>query len=75
MHYFALFREKANRSQEKIQTNSRTLLELYQELSIRYGFDLESNRIKAAVNEEFVKITSEIRNGDEVVFIPPVAGG
>jgi molybdopterin converting factor small subunit len=31
--------------------------------------------VRAAVNDEFVAATTTLRDGDRVVFIPPVAGG
>jgi molybdopterin converting factor small subunit len=36
---------------------------------------LKVNLVRAAVNNEFRAHDSAIEEGDEVVFIPPVAGG
>ena len=46
-----------------------------EELRARHGFTLPAARIRAAVNDEFVAATAPLRDGDCVVFIPPVAGG
>lgn len=31
--------------------------------------------ISCAVNEEYARLTAELREGDEVAFLPPVSGG
>lgn len=31
--------------------------------------------ISCAVNEEYARMTSPLREGDEVAFLPPVSGG
>ena len=31
--------------------------------------------ISCAVNEEYARLTTPLRNGDEVAFLPPVSGG
>jgi len=49
--------------------------DLYEELSKKYKFSLEADRIRAAVNDEFVSMQYVLQNKDTVVFLPPVAGG
>jgi molybdopterin converting factor subunit 1 len=75
IQYFAILREQRGTSQERIETSARTPLELYQELSRAYPFTLPADRIRAAINGQFQESTCELREGDVVVFIPPVAGG
>ena len=48
---------------------------LYDELSRRHGFSLARSQLKVAVNAEFSDWSRPLADGDEVVFIPPVAGG
>lgn len=31
--------------------------------------------ISCAVNEEYAKLTTRLKDGDEVAFLPPVSGG
>jgi molybdopterin converting factor subunit 1 len=31
--------------------------------------------ISCAVNEEYARLSTELRHGDEVAFLPPVSGG
>jgi sulfur-carrier protein len=73
--YFALFREKAGKESETLNVEFSSYLELYHELSSRYGFDLPAEMIQVAVNDEFAQINMSIEQGARVVFIPPVAGG
>ena len=75
IQYFAILREQRGVSQEKLTTTAATPGALYDELRGRHHFTLPADRIRAAVNDTFVDATSPLRDGDRVVFIPPVAGG
>lgn len=75
IEYYALLREEAGKDQESLNTDCRTLGELYENLKIKYGLSLPLDMIQVAVNDEFTKRSQEIQDGDKVVFIPPVAGG
>ena len=75
IQYFAILREQRGVSQEKLATTAATPGALYDELRGRHHFTLPGDRIRAAVNDTFVDATSPLRDGDRVVFIPPVAGG
>ena len=75
IRYFALLREQRGLSEEKLQTAAATPAELYNELHARHGFTLPADRVRAAVNGEFVTADAPLSSGAEIVFIPPVAGG
>ena len=75
LQYYALLREERGLSQETITTTAQTAKELYQELRNRYHFRLEIEQLRAAINGEFKDWTTPLKTGDQVVFIPPVAGG
>ncbi len=75
IHYYALMREQAGRSEETLETAARTPADLYGELADRYGFTLVREHLKVAVNSEFSDWARPLAPGDAVVFIPPVAGG
>jgi molybdopterin synthase catalytic subunit len=34
-----------------------------------------SRNVACAVNEEYARMTSTLKDGDEVAFLPPVSGG
>jgi molybdopterin-guanine dinucleotide biosynthesis protein A len=75
VQYFALMREQAGRSEETLETAAATPAELYGELATRHGFTLAPSQLKVAVNSEFSDWSRRLAAGDDVVFIPPVAGG
>jgi molybdopterin converting factor subunit 1 len=39
------------------------------------GFDDYSRAVSCAVNEEYVRMTTLLSDGDDVAFLPPVSGG
>lgn len=75
VQYFAILREQRGLTEERVTTAAASPGALYEELRTRHGFTLPANRVRAAVNDEFVAESAALREGDRVVFIPPVAGG
>ncbi len=75
VQYFALLREQRGLSQETLSTAAPDAAALYAELRARHGFTLPPERLRAAVNGEFAAWPAPLKDGDEIVFIPPVAGG
>lgn len=73
--YFAQFREQAGVSSEQLVVPAGSTEVLYRQLAGRHGFQLPQSAVKVAVNDEFVDWDYQLRDGDTVVFIPPVAGG
>lgn len=75
VQYFAILREQRGLTQETLTTSAATPTALYDELRARHAFTLPADRVRAAVNDDFVPSTAILRDGDRLVFIPPVAGG
>jgi sulfur-carrier protein len=75
VQYFAILREQRGLTEETLTTAATTPTALYEELRTRHGFTLPADRVRAAVNDEFVAANAPLRDRDRVVFIPPVAGG
>lgn len=75
LQYYALLREQAGRQSEAVDTAAATPAALYAELAKRHGFRLPASQLRVAVNAAFSDWERELQDGDEVVFIPPVAGG
>ena len=76
VRYFASLREQAGKSQEEIEIEKgKNLKDIYQDLSLRYGFTLLPQEIKFSVNNDYVDQIIKLNENDVVVFIPPVAGG
>jgi molybdopterin converting factor subunit 1 len=75
LRYFALLRDQAGRAEESLDTTADTAAALFDELAARYPFTLGKRQVRVALNGEFAAMDSPLRDGDEVVFIPPVSGG
>ena len=73
--YYSILREISGRDEEVITTAASNLNELYDELRLRYNFPLKANQLAVAVNDNFAKLDNDFKDGDHIVFIPPVAGG
>ena len=75
LHYYALLREQAGRQSETVDTTAETPAALYSEIAARHGFRLPASQLQVAVNAAFCDWQRRLEDGDEIVFIPPVAGG
>jgi len=75
VRYFAALREQRGLAQERLATAADDAAGLYAELRGRHGFTLTAERLRVAVNDEFAPWSTPVRDGDTLVFLPPVAGG
>ena len=73
--YFASLRDAAGRSSEVVDTDAGDLRALYDELQLRHGFGLASDRLRVAVDGAFARWEDAVGAGEEIAFIPPVSGG
>ncbi|MGD2168283.1 MAG: molybdopterin converting factor subunit 1 [Gammaproteobacteria bacterium] len=73
--YFAAFREQAGLAAEHVATDALTVGELYREIAARHGFADGMARCKVAVNDALTAWDTPLKEGDTVLFFPPVAGG
>ena len=77
LRLFARLRELSGKSELHVElpdgTDARTLwtglAEQYPALT-PYG-----GSVSCAVNEEYARLTTRLKDGDEVAFLPPVSGG
>ncbi|MCZ8132413.1 MAG: MoaD/ThiS family protein [Steroidobacteraceae bacterium] len=75
VQYYAVLREQAGRSEERVATQAATPAALYEELRERHGFHLARAQLRVAVDGEFADWQAPLAEGARIVFIPPVAGG
>jgi molybdopterin converting factor small subunit len=75
LQYFAILREQRGLSGESVATAAPTAGALYEELRGRHGFTLPAAQVRVAIDGEFAPWATPLREGAELVFIPPVAGG
>jgi molybdopterin converting factor small subunit len=73
--YYAMLCEQARRDTETRQTSAATVSALYAELAHTYQFTMPVESLRAAVNGTIVPMNTALGTGDEITFIPPVAGG
>jgi molybdopterin synthase sulfur carrier subunit len=75
IRFFAVLREQAGCSAVEVATVAATPDELYRELQASHGLTFRADLLRVAVNERYVPMNTPLQAGDQVVFIPPVAGG
>lgn len=75
LKYFALLKDERGQAEETFETAANTPKTLYIELQQQYGFTLPVNRLSVAINDTFAQWDDVLKDGDTIVFIPPVAGG
>lgn len=75
VRFFAVLREQAGVSTLALATAAATPAELYRELQASHRLTFDPNLLRAAVNEKYAAMDTPLQAGDQVVFIPPVAGG
>lgn len=75
VRYFAILKEERGLGGEDVTTTAATMAELYQELADRHKFSLTKDQLRVAADEAFVDWQQAPRDGAQIVFIPPVAGG
>ena len=73
--YFAQLRELTGIGSEALKTDSVTPAGLFEEIRAKHNIPLKRKGMMVAVNGEFTDWTHPLTEGEEVVFIPPVAGG
>lgn len=75
--FFAILRERAGVSEvEKEVPDSSTVEDLWSRLQADYPkLNVPGIRMLYAVNRDYVSADRKLKDGDEVVFIPPVSGG
>lgn len=75
IEYYAQLRDEAGCSSETLESAATTPAELYIELDSQHGFSLQQSQLKVAINDSFAEWTSNLSDGDLIVFMPPMAGG
>jgi molybdopterin converting factor small subunit len=75
IRYFALLREERGLSAETVLTQAGTVGQLYNEIRSKHELSLPLERMSVAINDEFADWSEELSDNDNIVFVPPVAGG
>jgi molybdopterin converting factor subunit 1 len=73
--YFALFREQAGCESETHDWRGGTAAELFQAMAEKHSALKPEAAALVAINDEMTGWETQLQEGDEVLFFPPVAGG
>ncbi len=78
--YFGRPRENLKLSQENAELPAATatvadLLAWLRRRGPDWAAELEDNRVRCALNQELVSLSSPLRDGDEVAIFSPISGG
>ena len=75
VRYFALFREQAGCDSEYVNWAGGTAAELFQVMAERHPSLQNQAAALVAINDEMSAWEAALKEDDEVLFFPPVAGG
>ena len=78
VRFFASLREAVGADSLELphQANIEALLGLLRErLSETAYRAISAENVRLAVNQEITSVTTALRDGDEVAFLPPITGG
>ncbi len=74
--FFAAYRELIGAEELELELpEGATVERLIEEVRARAGSAALPRRLVVAVNREYAPLDTVLGDGDEVAFIPPVAGG
>ena len=73
--YFALFRDQAGCESEQVEWAGGTAAELFGLLDERHPLLKQEAAALGAINDEMASWESALKDGDEILFFPPVSGG
>ncbi|MBW3696504.1 molybdopterin synthase sulfur carrier subunit [Vibrio sp. T187] len=76
--FFAQTRELVGVDSVEVDAEFQTVEAIRQHLVSQPGkweLALEEGKLLAAVNQSIVPLNTEVKDGDEVAFFPPVTGG
>ena len=75
VRYFAMFREHAGLSEETIELEVVTAMDVFEQTRSRHGSNEPMGHCKVAINDQLADWESNVNDGDTVLLFPPVAGG
>ena len=74
VQYFAVLKDLTGKTEEGIATSALIASELFKEIGARHHLTMPINLLRVAVNDDFCEWDYPLKDGDKIVFIPPVSG-
>ena len=75
VHYFGVLQDQAGCASERFTTQADTTYELLKELQNKGRIVVSEKILRVALNDEFCNWSKPLSDGDNVAFMPPMAGG
>lgn len=75
LRWVATLRDERGLTHEDLEWPGGDCAALYSELRRCHALSLPQERVLVAINEEFAQWSDHPCQDDEVIFLPPVAGG
>lgn len=77
VRFFARLRELAGAGEISVEVaDGSTVADVWTAVTQRHpSLTPYASAMSCAVNEEYARLTTSVRDGDEVAFLPPVSGG
>lgn len=73
--FFAKLQDEMQTPELSYTSDATTAAGIYDELRMKHSLSLKRQHLRVAINGNFAEWSTPLRDGDEVVFIPPVSGG
>jgi molybdopterin converting factor subunit 1 len=77
LRLFARLRDLSGKSELRLELpEGCDARRLWEGLALEYpALEPYTGSVSCAINEEYAKLTTRLKDGDEVAFLPPVSGG
>ena len=73
--YFAQLADLAGKTEETTELTSSSPEALYEKVKADYNFPHSFTQLQVAINHELSAHQTELKDGDEIAFLPPMTGG
>lgn len=74
--YFGLIAEAVGKNEEVVELNNeKNSLENLETFLLAKHYKLQGLNYKIAINQSFASVGYELKDNDELAFLPPFAGG
>ncbi len=73
--YFAQLADLAGKTEESRTLTDTSAERLYESLKAEYQFPHSFTQLQVAINHQLSAHETELNDGDEIAFLPPMTGG